>query len=328
MKAIVCTRYGPPELLRLEEVEKPSPQENEVLINIHAASLNAFDWHLHRADPFLVRLMGMGFLKPKNKILGADIAGRIEVVGRNVMQFHVGDEVFGDLAGYGCGAFAEYVCVPERAVALKPAGISFEEAAAVPMAAVTALQGLRDKGKIKAGQKVLINGASGGVGTFAVQIAKAFGAEVFAACSTGKMELVRSLGADQVIDYTKQDLASTEQTYDLIFAANGYNPVSAYKRALSPGGIYVMAGGTMPQMFEALLLGPWLSMFGNKKIVAVTAHPNQQDLTFMIDLIVAGKVRPVIDRRYPLREVPEALRYLYEGHARGKVVITISGNIL
>ena len=326
MKAIVCEKYGPPEVLELKEMEKPTPKDNEVLVKVHATSLNAYDWRMQRADPFLVRLMGGGLLKPKNKILGADMAGRIELIGRNVTQFKPGDDVFGDLAGYGQGAFAEYVCAPENALALKPAKITFEEAAAVPMAAVTALQGLRDTGRIRKGQKVLINGASGGVGTFAVQIAKSFGAEVTAVCSTGKMEMARAIGADHVIDYTKEDFTKNGQHYDLIFAVNGYHPILDYKSALKPDGIYVMAGGSMSQMFQALLLGPLVSMIGNKKIRAVSAKPNQKDLIFIKELIEAGKVKPVIDRRYSLREVPQALQYLWEGHARGKVVITVEYN--
>jgi NADPH:quinone reductase-like Zn-dependent oxidoreductase len=323
MKAIVYIKYGPPDVLELKEVEKPTPQDNEVLVKVHAASLNAYDWHLLRADPFLVRLMGGGLLKPKNQILGADLAVQVEAVGRNVKQFQPGDEVFGDLSGCGCGGFAEYVSVPENALALKPANMTFEETAAVPMAAVTALQGLRDKGQIQPGQKVLINGASGGVGTFAVQIAKSFGAEVTAVCSTGKMDMTRSIGADQVIDYTQEDFTQNGQCYDLILAVNGYHSIWDYKRVLSPRGIYVMAGGSMAQIFQAMLLGPWISMAGSKKMGGLSARPNQKDLVFMKELLEAGKVVPVIDRRYPLSEVAEAIRYLEEGHARGKVVITV-----
>ncbi len=323
MKAIVYTKYGPPDVLKLTEVEKPTPKDNEVLVKIHAASVNAADWHLLSADIFLVRLMAGGLLKPKNTILGADIAGRVEAVGRSVRQFQPGDEVFGDISGCGLGGFAEYVCARENALVLKPAGITFEEAAAVPMAAVTALQGLRDTGQIQPGQKVLINGASGGVGTFAVQIAKSFGADVTAVCSTGKMDVVRSLGADHVIDYTKEDFTQNSQRYDLILAVNGYHPISAYKRALTPKGIYVMAGGSTAQIFEAILLGSLMSIRGDKKMGAVSAKPNQNDLLILKELLEAGKVVPVIDKCYPLSEVPEALRYLGEGHARGKIVITV-----
>jgi NADPH:quinone reductase-like Zn-dependent oxidoreductase len=326
MKAIVYTKYGPPDVLELREVEKPVPEDAEVLVKVHAVSVNAYDWHLLTADIFLVRLMGGGLLKPKNTILGADIAGRVESVGRNVKQFQPGDDVFGDIAGNGNGGFAEYVSAPENALVLKPANLSFEEAAAVPMAAVTALQGLRDQGKIQPGQKVLINGASGGVGTFAVQIAKSFGAEVTAVCSTRNLDMARSLGADHVIDYTKEDFTQNGRLYELILAVNGYHPISAYKRALTPGGIYVMAGGTIAQIFQAMLLGPWMSKTGGKKMGGVSAKPDQKDLVYMKELIEAGKVVPVIDKRYPLREIPEALRYLGEGHARGKVVITVGQN--
>ena len=320
MQAIVATKYGPPDVLRLEDVEKPTPQDDEVLIKVKAASLNAYDWHLLTADIFLVRLMGGGFLKPKNKIPGADIAGRVEAVGRNVTQFKPGEDVFGDI---GHGGFAEYACARENRLAARPANLSFEEAAAVPMAALTALQGLRDKGRIQPGQKVLINGASGGVGTFAVQIAKAFGAEVTAVCSIGKMDMARSIGADQVIDYTKEDFTKAGQRYDLVFAANGYHPILDYRRALAPKGIYVMAGGTKAQLFQAMLLGPWISLAGSKKTRGVSANVNQKDLVYIKGLLEAGKIKPVIDRRYLLSEVPEALRYLGDGHARGKVAISI-----
>ncbi|HEY3368220.1 MAG TPA: NAD(P)-dependent alcohol dehydrogenase [Symbiobacteriaceae bacterium] len=325
MKAIVNQKYGSPDVLELKEVEKPAPNDDEVLIKVHAASLNAADWHLLRADPFPVRLES-GLLEPKRKVLGADVAGRVEAVGRNVKQFQPGDEVFGDISGCGFGGFAEYVCASENALVLKPANLSFEEAAAVPMAAVTALQALRDKGQIQSGQKVLINGASGGVGTFAVQIAKSFGAEVTGVCSTGKMEIVRSIGADQVIDYTKEDFTQTGQRYDLILAANGYRSISHYKRALSPKGIYVMTGGSTAQMFQAMLLGPVMSMIGSNKMGSMLARPSQTDLAFIRELVEAGKVVPVIDRHYMLSKVPDALRYLEEGHARGKIVITLGHN--
>ena len=323
MKAMVYTKYGPPDVLELREVEKPLPKDDEVLVKVHAASVNAADWHFLRGKPFLMRLMGFGLLKPKNKILGSDIAGRVEAVGRNVKQFQPSDELFGDLFECGRGGFADYVCARENALVLKPANISFEEAAAVPMAAVTALHGLRDKGKIQPGQKVLINGASGGVGTFAVQIAKSFGAEVTGLCSTRNLDIVRSIGADQVIDYTKEDFTQNGQRYDLILAANGYHSILDYKRALSPKGTYVTTGGSMAQLFQAVLLGPWISMTGSKKMGNLLSKPNQKDLIFVKELLEARKVKPVIDRRYTLSEVPEALRYLEEGHAQGKVVITV-----
>lgn len=323
MKAIVYTHYGSPDVLQLKDIAKPTPRDDEVLIRVHAASLNAADWHLLRADPFLVRL-GAGLLKPKHTILGADVAGRVTAVGSNVTQFQPGDAVFGDISGCGFGGFAEYVCAREDALVLKPANTSFEQAAAVPMAAVTALQGLRDKGQIQSGQTVLINGASGGVGTFAVQLAKAFGAEVTAVCSTGKVEMVRSLGADHVIDYTHEDFTKNGQRYDLILAANGYHPLSAYKRALTPNGKYVTTGGHMAQMFQAMLLGPLMSMTGGKNMGFLAAKPNNDDLAYIKGLLESGRIIPVIDRCYPLGEVADAIRYLEEGHAKGKIVITVA----
>ena len=320
MKAIVCTKYGAPDVLQFKEVEKPAPKDDEVLVQVHAASVNMYDWHLLTADIPLVRLSGEGLLKPKNTIPGADVAGRVETVGRNVKQLRPGDEVYGDV---GHGSFAEYICTPENRLALKPANLSFEQAAAVPMAALTALQGLRDQGKIQSGHQVLIQGASGGVGTFAVQIAKSFGAQVTAVCSARNLDQARSLGADQVTDYTKEDFTKSGQHYDLIFAANGYHPISDYKRALSPKGVYVMAGGTATQMFQAMLLGPWMSERDGKKMGGVVGKSNQKDLIFLKGLIEAGKVKPVIDRCYSLGETAEALRYLGAGHARGKIVITI-----
>ncbi|MCH8289288.1 MAG: NAD(P)-dependent alcohol dehydrogenase [Candidatus Marinimicrobia bacterium] len=324
MKAIVYTKYGSPDVLELKEVEKPTPKENEVLIKVRAASVNPLDWHYLRGKPLFMRLMGAGLLKPKNKILGVDIAGRVETVGRNVKQLQPGDEVFG--GGEFLGGFAEYVCVSENKLALKPANITFEEAAAVPIAAVTALQGLRDKGQIQQGQKVLINGAGGGVGTFAVQIAKSFGAEVTGVCSTSKVEIVRSIGADRVIDYTQEDFTKNGQRYNLIIDAAAYRSILDQKRALSPKGIYVMVGGSMARMFQVLFLRPWISMTGSKKIGLMLANINKKDLVFMKELLEAGKVVPVIDRRYPLSEVAEAIRYLEEGHARGKVIITFERN--
>jgi len=270
MKAIVYTKYGSPDVLHLEEVKKPAINEEKVLVKVYAASINAGDWHLLTADPFPQRLMGVGLFKPKNTILGADIAGCVEAVGRNVKQFQSGDAVFGDVFGLGSGSFAEYVSVPESALALKPSNVSFEEAAALPVAAITALQGLRDQGHIHPGQKVLINGASGGVGTFAVQIAKAFGAEVTAVCSTQNLEMARSIGADHVIDYTQEDFTQNGQQYDLILAANGYHPLSAYQHALTPQGIYVFTGGLPAQTFQALFLGPLMSKSDGRKMTSIT----------------------------------------------------------
>lgn len=324
MKAIVQPQYGSPDVLRLTDIEKPVPKDNEVLVKVQAASVNAADWHLLTADIFLARL-DRGLFKPRKILLGEDVAGRVEAVGSNVKEFKPGDEVFGDILGSGGGSFAEYVCAPEDALALKPAGLTFEQAAAVPLAAVTALQGLRDKGKLQPGQKVLINGASGGVGTFAVQLAKILGAEVTAVCSTRNLDMVHSLGADHVIDYTKEDFTKSGKQYDLILAVNGYHSIFDYRRALSPNGIYVMAGASRAaQMFQALLLGPWISMFGNKKMVVLSAKSNKPDLIYIKELLEAGKVVPVIDKSFPLSEVPKALRYLSEVHARGKVVIRVA----
>jgi NADPH:quinone reductase-like Zn-dependent oxidoreductase len=325
MKAIVYEKYGSPDVLDLRDVERPAPKDDEVLIKVYAVSANSADLHMLRADPFLVRLSS-GLLEPKNKVLGADIAGRVEAVGRDVKQFKPGDEVFGDISACGWGGFAEYACAREDALVLKPDNNTFEQAAAVPMAAVTALQGLRDKGQVQQGQKVLINGASGGVGAFAVQIAKAFGAEVTAVCSTRNMDMARSIGADHVIDYTQEDFTQNGHRYDLILAANGYHPISDYRRVLAPSGTYVMSGGPAAQMFEAMLQGPWISMTGSKKMGNLLAKPNKKDLVFMKELLEAGKVKPVIDRYYPLSEVADALRYLEEGHAQGKVVIRVAQN--
>jgi NADPH:quinone reductase-like Zn-dependent oxidoreductase len=326
MKAIVCTQYGPPDLLQFKEVATPVPADNEVFIKLCAASVNPLEWRLMGGKPWLVRLF-FGLLKPKFEILGSDIAGRVEAVGKDVKQFQPGDEVFG-AKGFAGGGFAEYVCAVEDELALKPANISFEAAAAVPVAAITALLGLRDKGQIQPGQKVVIDGASGGVGTFAIQIAKSFGAEVTAVCSTTKMDTARSIGADHVIDYTREDFTQNGQHYDLIMAANARHSVFSYRRALSPNGICVKAGGkpTLQGILLDLLLAPLLSMFGGKKTCSFFAKLNKKDLVFLADLLEAGKVVPVIDRRYPLSNAAEAIRYLEEGHAQGKVVITIEGS--
>jgi len=321
MRAIVYTEYGPPDVLQLTEVAKPTPKDDEVLIRIRAASVNALDWRLMRGAPYIVRML---FRLRKPTIArpgrpGRDVAGQVEAVGRNVTQFKPGDEVFGVCRG----AFVEYACAIEDKLALKPANISFEDAAAVPVAAISALQGLRDKGRIQRGQRVLVDGASGGVGTFAVQIAKSFGAEVTAVCSTRNVDTARSIGADNVIDYTREDFTQSGQRYDLIMAANAYHSIFAYRRALSQDGIYVMAGGGWSQILQAALLGPLLSLIGRKKMCLFMANINRKDLVVLKDLLEAGRVVPVIDRRYPLSEVAEAIRYLEEGHARGKVVITM-----
>jgi NADPH:quinone reductase-like Zn-dependent oxidoreductase len=319
MKAIVHTRYGPPDVIRLEEVEKPAPKDNEVLIKIQAASLNAYDWHFLTADIFLIRFMGGGLLKPKDTRLGADVAGRVEAIGTDVTQFQPGDEVYGMIRG----SFAEYACASEESLALKPANLSFEQAAAVPMAAVTALQGLRDAGHIQPGQNVLVNGASGGVGTFALQLAKAYGAEVTAVCSPQNLDQARLLGAEHVIDYTREDFTRNGQQYDLILAANGFHPLSAYKRALTPHGTYVMAGGDFKQIFQSMLMGSLQSIKGGRTITSVSAKRSQKDLRVLTELLEADRLVPVIDRRYPLGETAEALSYLGQGHARGKIVITM-----
>jgi NADPH:quinone reductase-like Zn-dependent oxidoreductase len=319
MKAITYTKYGPPDVLRLEEVEKPSPKDDEVLVKVHASSVNALEWRRFTLPFVLVRVMGGGIREPKNTRIGADLAGRVEAVGANAKLFQPGDEVF----GIRRGAFAEYVCVPETFLAPKPANLSFEAAATVPLAALTALQGVRDRGQIQPGQKVLINGAGGGVGTFAVQIAKSFGAEVTAVCGTGNLDTARSIGADHVIDYTKEDFTRNGDQYDLIVAVNGYHSILDYWRSLKPNGNYVVLGGALGQMFQVLLLGPLLALRGKKKMRGMMTNLSQKDLVFLKELLEAGKIVPVIDRRYPLADAADAIRYLLEGHPRGKVVITV-----
>lgn len=322
MQAIVFDHYGPPEELRLMDVPAPTPKPDQVLLQVRAASVNAADWHVMRADPFIARLM-CGIFKPKCQRLGADVAGVVEAVGSAVTRFKVGDEVFGSLNFNEWGAYAEKVCAREELLVLKPPAISFEAAAAVPLAAQTALQGLRDIVKLRAGEHILINGASGGVGSFAVQIAKALGAEVTAVCSARNVERVRESGADHVIDYGQVDLAKLDQRYDVIFAANGNAPLSAYKRLLTPQGRYGGSGGSGKQMAEAMLLGPWYSEKNGRKFGWTDMRPKRADLEFLQGLLEAGKLKPVIDRSYPLAQVPQAIAYLEEGHARGKVVITI-----
>jgi len=321
MKAIVYEKYGPPDVLHLKEIEKPVPLDNEVLIKVRAASVTFGDLAAVKGEPFMVRFT-LGLREPKYKTPGKDVAGEVEAVGANVKEFKVGDAVFGDLSECGWGAFAEYVSVPENAIVHKPVNSSFEEAAAVPESAVVALQGLRNLGQIQSGQKILINGASGGIGTFAVQIAKLFGTHVTGVCSTRNLDLVRSIGADQVIDYTKEDFTLSGQQYDLILATAGYRSLFEYKRALAPNGHYVAAGGEMAQIFQPMLLGPWLST-GGRKMTNLAMKPNKNDLTFVKDLIEDGKVKPVIDKCFPLNEVPEAFRYYGQGRSRGKVVVTM-----
>ena len=323
MKAIRCTRYGPPDVLQLQDVEKPVPGDGRVLVEVRAASVNPSDWHSVHGG--IARVFGNGLRKPKDPRVGTDIAGQVEAVGARVSRFKPGDEVFGACPG----GLAEYATAREDRLAFKPADVSFEQAAAVPVAATTALQGLRDKGKIRAGQRVLVNGASGGVGTFAVQIAKSFGTEVTGVCSPRNLDAARSIGADHVIDYTREDFARNGQQYDLIFDVVGNHSVSAYKRALTPGGSCVIAGFGFPSLSLArllgqLILGPVRSRMGDKKVGFMgIAKFNPKDLDYLGGLLDAGKVVPVIDRRYPLRETAEAFRYLGEGHARGKVVVTV-----
>ena len=319
MKAIVLTQYGGPEHLKLAEVAMPKPKDDQVLVKVYAVSVNSADCRLLRGP--IPRLMGFGLFKPNNKIMGADIAGRVEAVGKNVTRFKVGDEVFGDIST-AFGGFAEYACARESVLVKKPANLTFEQAAAVPMAAVTALQGLR-KGSIKPGNRVAIVGASGGVGTFAVQIAKALGAEVTAISSTKKLEILRTLGADHVVDYTREDFTRNGQAYDLILAVNGYRPLAEYLRALTPMGTYVMAGGEGGQLFEAIAKGPFVSRRGGQTVTNLFASPNADDLAFVKELIEAGKVTPVIDRTYSLEDTAEAVRYVGAGHAAGKVIIRI-----
>ena len=319
MKAIVATRYGSPDVIRFEEIAKPAPTDNAVLVKICAASVNPLDWHFMRGDPPFLRLM-LGLRKPKDTRLGVDLAGRVEAVGSGVTQFKPGDAVFGACRG----AFAEYVCALEKQLVLKPDALSFEAAASVPTAAITALQGLRDKGRIQPGQKVLVEGASGGVGTFAVQIAKSFGAEVTAVCSTRNVQIARSIGADHVIDYTQQDFSRNGQRYDLILAANACHSIFDYRRALNPEGICVTVGGkaSLSAMLLGLLLSLILSLFGSKKNYGILAKLNNKDLVLLKELLESRKVVPVIDRCYPLCDTAEAIRYLEEGHAQGKVAIT------
>jgi NADPH:quinone reductase-like Zn-dependent oxidoreductase len=319
MKAIVATQYGPPDVLRFEEIAKPTPADNEVLIKLCAAALNPFDWHVLRGKPLYIRPMMGGLFKPKHTVLGCDIAGQVEAVGKDVREFQPGDAVFGATL---MGGFADYACAIEARLTQKPANLSYEQAAAVPVAAITALQGLRDKGRIKPGHKVLIEGASGGVGTFAIQIAKSFGTEVTAVCSSRNVDTARSLGADHIIDYTREDFMQSGLRYDLIFSSSAYHSIFDYQRALSRGGTFVMAGGGLVKYLQVLTLGPLLSLLGSKKIRSYVAKIKKEDLIFLKGLLEAGKVVPVIDQRYPLSETAEAIRYLEEGHARGKVVIT------
>lgn len=323
MKAITFDKYGSADVLKLTERATPAPKNDEVLVKVHAASINSWDWELLQGTPCVNRLM-FGLLKPKKvNILGCDMSGRVVAVGKNVKKLQLGDAVFGDLSGYDWGGFAEYLCAHEDTLVLKSESITFEEAAAIPQASLLALQGLVDKGEIKAKQSVLINGAGGGVGTFAVQIAKCIGANVTAVDSVAKLEKLSLLGADQVMDYRQQDFTQNGRQYDLILDMAAQHSFFDYPRALSPGGIYVMVGGAMALVSQLVLLGPMLSMFSNKKMGLLTYHPNTKDLKFMQMLVEDGKVVPVIDKRYPLAELAEAFRYFGSGQAVGKVVITM-----
>jgi NADPH:quinone reductase-like Zn-dependent oxidoreductase len=332
MKAAIYTRYGSPDVVQMADVEKPVPKDDEVLIRVRAAAVNPYDWHFIRGEPYAVRIAAGGLRKPKDSRLGADVAGEIEVAGKDITQFKLGDAVFGSCKG----AFAEYACASESNLALKPDNVTFEQAASVPIAGFTALQGLRragmtKDGKIRPGQKILINGAAGGVGTFAVQIAKSFAAHVTGVCSTKNVEMVRSIGADQVVDYTQEDFTKSARRYDVILDCVGNHSFSECRRVMDPRGIYVGAGGTSDNWMIGPLTGALkalvLSWFVSQKQVMVLAKPSKEDLTIMGELMAIGKVTPVIDRCYSLCEVPEAVRYLEAGHARGKVVITVDRQI-
>jgi len=320
MKAVVCTRYGGPEVLRLTDADIPVPGDGQVLVQVHAVSLNASDWEALRGKPLYARIGGP--FRPRHHVLGSDIAGRVAVTGRNVTRFKAGDDVFADILSC-MGGFAEYVCVPQAVLAPVPAGLTYEQAAALPQAGVIALQGVRDTGRVQPGQKVLINGGGGGSGMYAVQLAKLDGAEVTGVDNTEKLEFMRSLGADHVIDYAREDFTRNGRGYDLILDLAAYRPAAAYRRSLMPGGRYLYAGGSVATLLQVLTMGPVLGRAGRKSIRLLAVRLGVQHLDPLVELIRAGKITTVIDRRFPLSEVPEALRYLGEGHAKGKVVVTI-----
>jgi len=331
MKAVILHKYGSPDHLELIELDKPVPKDKEVLVKVHASSVNSWDWDILKGMPFANRLT-FGLLKPKKLILGADIAGRVEKAGIKVKHLKPGDEVFGDISGSGWGGFAEYVCASEDVLALKPGNMSFEEAAAIPQAGVLALRGLRYKGQIEKGQKVLINGAGGGSGSFAVKFAKSFGAEVTGVDSSRKSEMLRSIGADHVIDYQKENFMKEGQQYDMILDVVTFRSIFEYRRALSPNGVYVMlGGGSWSRVFQGMWLGPLITLVervsvgkAGKKMGIPIVKPNKKELILCLEALEAGKIAPVIDRQFTLSEVPEAFRYFGEGLAQGKVVITVS----
>jgi NADPH:quinone reductase-like Zn-dependent oxidoreductase len=328
MKAITCDQYGSPQVLKLRDIEMPVPANDEVLIKVRSASLNAADWHIMRGDPYFMRLI-FGFRRPKTRILGADVAGVVESVGKDVTRFKAGDEVFGDLSGFatkgsGFGAFAEYVCGKESHLVHKPVDISFNDAAAIPLAAITALQGLRDKAGLRPGENVLVHGASGGVGTFAVQVAAWLGANVTAVCSSSKVDMVKDLGAKHVIDYTKEDFSKRAEKYDVILAANGARSIFSYKSVLKPQGRYVQVGGSMKQLYQVVTIGMLLSTKKGMRFGFHAAVSTPEDLVLIRELAAERKLRPVVERVYALSDVPAAMVYLEEGHAKGKIVIEVS----
>ena len=326
MRAIVRDSYGPPDVLRLEEIPLPTPGDNEVLVRVRAAAVNKGDWEILRGSPIWVRLVGFGLIKPKTQVLGSNFSGQIETVGRNVSQFAAGDEICGDLLSHGLGAFSEYVCVPEdAAIVRKPANVTFEEAASVPEAGLIALQGIRDKGRLKSGQKILINGAGGGAGSFAIQLAKSVGAEVTAIDSQQKLEFMRSLGADHVVDYAQKDYNPRGENYDLILDVVGIRSIAFWKHALAPNGVYVSAGGTVTQIARTLAAGAWVSRTTEMKIGVLGVSFNKEDLSTVMDLLASGKIAATIERCYPLENVPDALRHLGAGHSKGKLVISPAG---
>ncbi|MCB9487701.1 MAG: NAD(P)-dependent alcohol dehydrogenase [Deltaproteobacteria bacterium] len=323
MKAVRFHKYGSPDVLTLEEIDKPEPGDGEVLVKVESSSINAGDWHMMRGTPYLIRLIFGGLTKPKKKGLGADVAGRVEAVGPNVSRLAVGDEVFGEIFGSAHGAFSEYVAVPESMLVKKPESVPFEEAGALATAGFAALQAVRDKAEVHAGQKVLIVGASGGVGSFAVQIAKAMGAEVTALAGTHNVEMVRSLGADHVIDYKKEDVTKGEARFDVIIDAAAYRPFSDYSPILEPQGTYVMIGGSSGEFFRMMFLGSFHTKKGGKTFAFLESKPNPDDLAVLSEMAASGKIKPAVDRRYPLAQVADAIRYMEDEHAKGKVVIEI-----